>query len=90
MADGSSGAGALALSALPTIPRLPIFESLPFMLHREGFNGAVLAWAERFRAHGAFRSVQPGGAELIFVFNAALAEDLCDESRFEKSLDGPL
>lgn len=50
----------------------------------------LLALAEKHRAAGAFRVPMPGGREPLFVCSAALATELCDESRFEKVLDGPL
>lgn len=46
--------------------------------------------AERHRDAGAIRVPMPDGRTPIFVCNADLAEDLVDEARFEKVLDGPL
>ncbi len=78
------------LASLPAVPHLPVVASLPWLLHREGFLARLLEIAEAHRAAGAFIVPMPDGRTPIFVGNAALAEDLCDEARFEKDLDGPL
>jgi cytochrome P450/NADPH-cytochrome P450 reductase len=78
------------LSALPSLPQLPVIASLPWLYHREGFMARMLELAEKNRAIGAIRVPLPDGHCPIFVGNAALAEDLVDEARFEKILEGPL
>lgn len=82
--------GPLPLDALPSLPRLPVLASLPWLVHRHGFVARMLELAERHRAVGAFRVPMPDGRAPIFVGNVSLANDLVDESRFEKVLDGPL
>lgn len=90
MPDDARPSALLPLSAVPTLPRVPLLESLPWALHREGFMAAMLEWAERHRGVGIFRFSQPGGYQPFFVGDVALAEDLVDEARFEKALDGPV
>jgi cytochrome P450 / NADPH-cytochrome P450 reductase len=78
------------LEKLPILPSLPLIASLPWLYHPEGFVPRLFEVAERHRAAGAFRVPMPDGRTPIFVGNADLAEDLVDEARFEKVLDGPL
>jgi cytochrome P450 / NADPH-cytochrome P450 reductase len=81
---------AAPLAQLPILPSLPLIASLPWLLHPEGFIPRLIEVAEENRAAGAFRVPMPDGRTPIFVGNADLAEDLVDEARFEKVLDGPL
>ena len=93
MADGTSRptlANLRPLSDIPTLRKLPIVASLPWLLHKEGLMARMLELAETYRPVGAFRVPMPDGRAPIFVGNADLAADLVDETRFEKVLDGPL
>jgi cytochrome P450/NADPH-cytochrome P450 reductase len=78
------------LQKLPSLPNLPVLASLPWLYHRDGFVPRLVEIAEAHRDVGAFRVPMPDGRTPLFVGNAALAEDLVDEARFEKVLDGPL
>jgi cytochrome P450/NADPH-cytochrome P450 reductase len=64
--------------------------ALPWVVGRAGILERLRAHGERYRGEGAFRVPMPDGREPIFVVNASLSTELCDESRFEKVLDGPL
>jgi cytochrome P450/NADPH-cytochrome P450 reductase len=90
MADGSPHPPLRSLAELAALPRLPLVASLPWLFHPEGFMPRMLEHAEYHREVGAFRVAMPDGRAPIFVGNASLAEDLVDEARFEKQLDGPL
>lgn len=89
MIADSTANSLVSLDALPSLPSLPIVRALPWIVRPEGLMNRMLALAERYRDAGAFRVPMPG-REPIFVCSAALATELCDESRFEKVLDGPL
>lgn len=90
MADGTTTSALRPLSDIPIVPTLPIIGSLPWLYHREGFMARMLELIERNREVGALRVERPDGFIPVFVGNASLAEDLVDETRFEKVLDGPL
>jgi len=78
------------LNALPILPSLPLIKSLPWLLHPSGFMARMAQHAE---AHGPERTVRvemPDGETAIFVGSAALATEICDESVYEKVLDGPV
>ncbi len=79
-----------SLSTLPSIPSLPIVRALPWIVRPEGIMNRLRQLGEQHREAGAFRVPMPDGREPLFVCSAALATELCDESRFEKVLDGPL
>lgn len=81
---------AAPLSSLPAIPSLPIVRGLPWLLSPEGILNRLLALSEEFRDVGAFRAPMPDDREPIFVCSIAWATEICDETRFEKVLDGPL
>lgn len=89
MADGTLPALA-SLDTLPVLPRVPVLASLPWLFHREGFMARMLELADDHRHVGAFRVPMPDGRVPIFVGNVALAEELVDEARYEKRLEGPL
>lgn len=90
MPEGTSPEALLPLSALPSLPTVPLLNSLPWLLRPEGVMNRLLVLSEGYREVGAFRSPMPDGHTPVFVCNASLATELCDESRFEKVLDGPL
>lgn len=90
MADGTTTSALRPLSDIPILPKLPIIGSLPWLYHPEGFMPRMLELIEQHRDVGALRVERPDGIIPIFVGNVSLAEDLVDENRFEKVLDGPL
>lgn len=80
----------LELDAVPGPPVLPVIGSLPWILSCEGMMHGVAALGERFRREGLFRLGLPDGGLQLFVVNAALSTDVCDDSRWEKVLGGPV
>lgn len=80
----------LPLRALPTLPTVPVLASLPWLLGRSGLVPRLAELAEQQRGIGAIRVPMPDGRTPIFVGDASWAEELVDESRFEKELEGPL
>lgn len=90
MADGHPPRAPLPLSAIPQLPALPLVGSLPWVVRPEGLIARLTALGENHRGAGAFGVTMPGDRSPVFVVDADLATDLCDESRFAKDLDGPL
>lgn len=88
MADGTPAA-LRPLTDLPSLPNLPLVGALPWLLHPEGFNARLLQHVERRVETRSVRVPRPDGRTPIFVGSARMAEDLVDEARFEKVLDGP-
>jgi cytochrome P450 len=78
------------IEALPLLPSLPLIQSLPWLLHPKGFMARMHQHAERRGPERTVRVRMPDGGQPIFVGSAALATDVCDESDYEKVLDGPL
>lgn len=74
---------------LPALPFLPVIGSLPWLVRPEGFVERLQALGEHYREFGAFRVRVPGQPERLFVINADLGTELCDESKWEKVVDGP-
>ena len=74
---------------LPALPFLPVLGSLPWIVRPEGFVERLQALGENYREFGAFRVRVPGQPERLFVLNADMATDLCDENKWEKVVDGP-
>lgn len=88
MPDGTPSA-LRPLTDLPSLPKLPLVGALPWLLHPEGFIARLLQHVERQPDVRSLRVPRPDGRSPIFVGSARLAEDLVDEARFEKVLDGP-
>jgi cytochrome P450 / NADPH-cytochrome P450 reductase len=88
MADGTHAA-LRPLSELPSLPKLPLVGALPWVLHPEGFVARMLQHVERRPGIRSIALPRPDGRSPIFVGSARMADDLVDEARFEKVLDGP-
>lgn len=86
----SSAHAPLDLPDVPRLPALPAVGSLPWVLDRDGVMAGIVAAGERFRHAGLFRVDFPGGRAGLFVVNADVATEVCDEQHWEKVLDGPL
>lgn len=78
------------ISEIPGPPSYPVIGSLPSLLGPGGVVGSLQALAERYREHGCFRLVTPGGVEHVFVVSVALAAELFDQERYAKAVEGPL
>ncbi|MBS2024343.1 MAG: cytochrome P450 [Deltaproteobacteria bacterium] len=75
---------------MPTTPRLPVVGSAPWLIHPEGPLARMLEYARLNREPGVLRTLTPNGQDLIFAFNVRHATEMCDESRYQKIVDGPL
>jgi len=92
MADGNTRDDSKLppLEALPGPRVWPVVAAMPAVMHRDGVMAGFAAVGERFRAAGMYRIVFPGDRAQTFVVNADLCTAVCDESTWEKVLDGPL
>lgn len=86
----ASAAPSLGPADVPGPPVLPVVGSLPWVYSCEGIVRGMVALGERFRREGLFRLGLPDGRRRLFVVSAAIASEVCDDSRWEKVLDGPL
>src|SRR5712692_11853302 len=71
---------------IPHLPKLPVFGNL-FTLHR---NAPVQQLIELARQYGPIFSLDMMGRPMAVVSGADLVDELCDQGRFDKSLQGSL
>lgn len=74
----------------PSPKRYPLVGHLPWVLRAAGGTFRPMLNARAAFPEGLFRLTMPTGRTPVFVLSARLCAELCDETRFHKSIVGPL
>lgn len=83
----SPAATATKLEPIPQPPTVPFLGNLPD-LDENDFNGSITHLAKK---HGPiYRLVIPGAWRFVVLSSWSLVNEVCDDTRFTKSIEGDL